>query len=142
MPTRNIGIAAVLKAAPDLEKVEQGKLARVQKLWNDKALHMRHEVVAHRPGTTTIEDSFKRANISLSDLGRLIGLSPQLIDAWARKQNCFSHNQSSVKPDLKAIMDTLLRTRIERHAQERLQMERALQSSLTKVRGRGPHIPP
>jgi hypothetical protein len=129
---RNISIAAVLRAAPDLEKVEKEKLARVEKLWKDKALHLRHEVVAHRPGSTTIEDSFKRANISSSDIGRLIGLCRQLIDAWARKLNCFSHNQSSVKPDLNAIMDTLLRTRIERHAQERVQMERALQSKLNK----------
>ena len=95
-------------------------------------LHLRHEVVAHRPGSTTIEDSFKRANISLSDIGSVIGLCRQLVDAWARKLNCYSHNQSSVKPDLKAVMDTLLRTRIERHAQERLQTERALKSRLTK----------
>jgi hypothetical protein len=130
--SRNIGIVAVLKTAPDLAEVEKGKLARVRKLWKDKALHLRHEVVAHRPGSTTIEDSFKRANISLNDIGSLIGLCGQLIDAWARKLNCYSYNQSSVKPDLKAVMDTLLRTRIERHAQERLQTERALKSRLTK----------
>ena len=77
------------------------------------------------PRSSTIEDSFKRANICLNDIGRLIGLSRQLLDTWARKLDCFSHNQSSVKPDLKAVMDTLLRARIERHAQERLQRERA-----------------
>jgi len=117
---RNISIAALLKAAPDLEKVEEKKLARVRKIWKDHALHLRHEVVAHRHVGTTIEDSFKRAKISLSKIGILIGLCRQLLDAWARKLNCFSHNQSSVKPDLMNVMDTLLRTRIERHAQERL----------------------
>lgn len=120
----NISIAAVLKAAPDLEKVEETKLTRVRKIWEDHALHLRHEVVAHRHVGTTIEDSFKRAKISLSKIGILVGLCRELLDAWARKLNCFSHNQSSVKPDLMNVMDTLLRTRIERHAQERLQIER------------------
>jgi hypothetical protein len=122
---KNISIEGLLQAAPDLEKVEEKKLARVRKIWKDHALHLRHEVVAHRPGSSTIEDSFKRANICLNDIGRLIGLSRQLLDTWARKLDCFSHNQSSVKPDLKAVMDTLLRAPIERHAQERLQRERA-----------------
>jgi HEPN superfamily AbiU2-like protein len=122
---KNIGIAGLLQTAPDLEKVEEKKLARVRKIWKDQALHLRHEVVAHRPGSSTIEDSFKRANICLNDIGRLIGLSRQLLDTWANKTGCFSHNQSSVTPDLKAVMDTLLRARIERHTQERLQRERA-----------------
>lgn len=117
---KNIGISALLKAAPDLAKVEEKTLARVRILWADHVLHLRHEVVAHRPESTTIEDSFKRAKVSLNDLGRLIGLSRQLVDAWARKLDCFSHNQSSVTGDLKNVMDTLLRSRIERSAQQRL----------------------
>jgi hypothetical protein len=122
---KNISIAGLLQAAPELKKVEEKKLVRARAIWKDQALHLRHEVVAHRPGSSTIENSFKRANISLNDIGRLIGLSRQLLDAWAKKRDCFSHNQSSVTPDLKALMDTLLQARIERHRQERLQRERA-----------------
>jgi hypothetical protein len=123
---KNISIAGVLQAKPDLRNVEAKKLERVLTIWADHAMHLRHAVVAHRPGTSTIEDSFKRANISLNDIGRLIGLSRQLIDTWARKLDCFSHNQHSVKPDLAAVMETLLHAREDRHAQEKLQRARAL----------------
>jgi hypothetical protein len=107
---KNIGISALLKAAPELAKVEEKKLACIRILWDDHVLHLRHEVVAHRPGSTTIEDSFKRAKVSLNDLGRLTGLSRQLVDAWARKLDCFSHNESSVTSDLKNVMDALLQS--------------------------------
>jgi AbiU2 len=131
---RNVSIAGLLKAEPDLEKVEKNRLERVQRLWKEHACHLRHEVVAHRSGTDTIEDAFKCANISLNDIGELIGLSRQLLDAWARipNLNCFSHNHSSVKPDLKYLLGTLLGTRIERHAREKLQTVRARKAKIKK----------
>jgi AbiU2 len=51
---KNISIASILKAAPNLEKTEGKKLARVRKIWDEHAIHLRHEVVAHRPGSSTI----------------------------------------------------------------------------------------
>ena len=133
IPTRGTSASRLfLRPHPTSRRLKKESWRAFRKVWKDKALHLRHEVIAHRPGSTTIEDSFKRANISLNDIGSLIGLCGQLIDAWAPKLDCYSHNQSSVKPDLKAVMDTLLRTRIERHAQERLQIERALKCRLTK----------
>jgi hypothetical protein len=125
---KNIGLACVLQAAPNLQNIEGEKLRRVRTIWHEHAIHLRHEVVAHRPSASTIEDSLKRANISLNDIGKFITLSRQLIDAWARHLHCFSHNQSSVKPDLTAVMETLLRARIDRHAQEELQRQRALKA--------------
>jgi hypothetical protein len=53
---------------------------------------------------------------------------------WARipNLNCFSHNRSSVKPDLKYLLGTLLGTRIERHAREKLQTVRARKAKIKK----------
>ena len=116
---KNSCIAGILKAAPELEQVELETRLRIQKMWDDHALHLRHEVVAHRSGSSTIEDAFKRANISLNDLETLIALSRQLLDAWARKRDCFSHNLSSVMPDLTALMNMLLRARIEHQLHRR-----------------------
>lgn len=108
---KNISIAGILKAAPELESVEAQKLAHVRKIGDEHAIHLRHQVVAHRSGNSTVEAAFQRANTTLNDLGNLLGLSRQLVDAWARKLDCFSHNQFSVMPDLTAVMDTLLRSR-------------------------------
>ncbi|MGA2410720.1 MAG: hypothetical protein ABSG46_10080, partial [Candidatus Binataceae bacterium] len=56
----------------------------------------------------------------------------QHLDAWARTPNlnCFSHKRSSVKPDLKYLLDTHLRTRIERHAREKMQTDRARKAKI------------
>ena len=66
-----------LETEPDLKNVEANRLARVKNIWDDHAFHLRHQVVAHRRGSSTITDSFKRASICLNDIGTLIGLPRQ-----------------------------------------------------------------
>lgn len=112
--TKHIGIAALLKADPSLSQVKPALLANARRLWDDKVIHLRHEVVAHRPGGSNVQDAFKRAGISLNDLGRMIALCDKLIDAWSRKLGCHVHNLSSAKGDLMAVLDTLMRSRQER----------------------------
>jgi HEPN superfamily AbiU2-like protein len=109
-----IGIAALLKADPSLEQVKPALLANARKLWDEKVIYLRHQVVAHRSGGSNVEDAFKRAGISLNDLGRMIALCDKLIDAWSRKLGCHVHNSSGAKGDLMAVLDALMRSRQER----------------------------
>jgi len=118
--TKYIGIPALLERAPELEEVASEKYARVQQLWNGKKIMLlRHQVVAHRSSNATVQAIFKTVSTSLNELGELIGLLEDLIDAWSREAKCHSHNLSSVKPDLDYLLNTLLRTREQRRGAER-----------------------
>jgi hypothetical protein len=108
---KTICIKALLKTEPSLRQVKPEILARAKKLWKEKVIHLRHEVVAHRPGGSTVQDAFKRAKISLNDVGLLIGLLDKLVDAWSRKLGCHSHNLSGARGDLMAVLQTLMRAR-------------------------------
>jgi hypothetical protein len=107
----NIGIAMLLDAEPELKKLEPRILACANALWEDNAIHIRHEFVAHRPSRTTVKETFERAEISLNKIGQLIGFCEKLVDVWSRKAGCHVHNRSSVKEDLIAVLDTLFRAR-------------------------------
>jgi len=113
---KTISIGALLKAEPSLAQVRPEILTRANELWKTKVIHLRHEVVAHRPGGSTVEDAFQRANISLHDVGLLIGLLDKLVDAWSRRLGCHSHNLSGARGDLVAVLEALMRTRADSQA--------------------------
>jgi hypothetical protein len=117
--TKYIGIPTLLQTAPELEQVAVEKFERIQQLWNGrKILLLRHQVVAHRSSSATVQEIFKIVNTSLNELSELIELLDELIDAWSRAAKCHVHNLSSVKPDLDYLLNTLLRTREERRVRE------------------------
>lgn len=108
---KTISIKALLKAEPSLSQVKPEMFAKATELWKKKVIHLRHEVVAHRRGGSTVQDAFKRAKISLNDVGRLIGLLDKLVDAWSRQLGCHSHNLSGARSDLLGVLETLMRAR-------------------------------
>lgn len=117
--TKYIGIPTLLQSAPELKLVAVKKFEHIQKLWNGrKIMLLRHQVVAHRSSSATVQEIFKIVNTSLNELSELIELLDELIDAWSRAAKCHVHNLSSVKADLDYLLNTLLRTREERSVRE------------------------
>jgi hypothetical protein len=112
---RSFGIPALLQRAPKLKQVASDKFDRAQELWNGrKIMLIRHQVVAHRSPSATVEEIFTKVSTSLNELDELIKSLDEMIDAWARAAKCHSHNLSSVKPDLEHLLNMLLRSRDDR----------------------------
>jgi len=105
---RNVSIRTLIRAAPEFEQIESGKLSRAEGIWKRNAKTLRDQIVAHHAGNTTVQESFRRANIRLHDIEQLISLCENLVDAWTRHAGCHVHILSGSETDTLALLDALL----------------------------------
>jgi hypothetical protein len=68
--TKCIGIPLLLQATPQLKQVASEKFERIQQLWNSKKIFLlRHQVIAHRSSSATVQQIFKIVETTLNELG-------------------------------------------------------------------------
>lgn len=105
--SRNISIETLLKAEPNLQKVDPGNLVKARDLWKLKAKTLRHQIVAHHAGFVSPQEVFKRENISLDDIEELISVCEKLVDAWTRHAGCHVDILENVESDTFAMLEAL-----------------------------------
>lgn len=107
---KNLGIPALLKADPELKAVGKQKYERIVELRADEKVQvLRHQIVAHRPSSRTVPETFEFVKPSLDKLRELIELLDQLIDAWSREARCHVHIGSRMEPHIVSVLNALLR---------------------------------
>lgn len=80
------------------------------KIWDEEKIQvLRHQIVAHRSSSATIEQIFELVKPSLNKFRELIELLDQLIDAWSRKAKCHVHIHSRMERDIISVLNALLR---------------------------------
>jgi AbiU2 len=110
---KNIGIPALVQAAPRLAQIAIEQQNRAWELWRSrKIMLLRHQVVAHRSSRTNVADTFKRVGTSLNELNELIGTSEQLLETWSREEDCHVIMPTNLKNELTYLLETLHRVRL------------------------------
>jgi len=108
---RNISIPSLLKADPAFENLDP-TLKKVDGFWYKNADALRHQFVAHHPGSRTAAQVFNVAGLTLYDIEDLISSCETLVDVWTRHARCHMHLLSDSKMDTLALLEALVPTAV------------------------------